>query len=152
MNQNKRFHGQSMIEFALIIPLVLALLMGFFDLGRAIIYNTSLSNAVREGSRSSIVLIGVADGTIEDEIKQEVLKYAFGLTTTTIPLTAADINVVITPDDKGFRDTLQVTVNYCFVPITPGIATIVGNNCANGGQGINLNAESFAWFEPSSYK
>ena len=150
MRNKLNFNGQSMVEFALIIPLVLALLLGFFDLGRAIIYNSSLSNAIRHGTRSGIVLSGTADGTIVDGIKDEVLEYAFGLTTTTAPLTADDIIVVITLDDKGFRDTLKVTANYCFVPITPGIASIVGNNCANGGQGFNLTAESMMLFEPTA--
>lgn len=47
--------GQSLIEFALIFPLVLFLLLAFFDFGRGVFYYSSLSNAVREGTRAAVV-------------------------------------------------------------------------------------------------
>jgi hypothetical protein len=43
------------VEFSLLIGFAVFLLTGFFDLGRAIFYYSSLSNAVREGARSGTV-------------------------------------------------------------------------------------------------
>lgn len=143
MKQKWILRGQSLVEFALILPLVLALLLGFFDLGRALLYQSSLSNAVREGTRGAIVM-----EYDETAVKTIVLQRAFGLTSTNAPMTADDIIINIQYDGDGLKESIRITVNYCFVPVTPGIALILGNNCANGGQGINLTAESVMRFEP----
>ncbi len=55
MMKTSAARGQSLIEFALIFPLVLFLLLAFFDFGRGVFYYSSLSNAVREGTRAAIV-------------------------------------------------------------------------------------------------
>lgn len=148
MSHNNRYPAQTLLEFALILPLFLLLLVGFFDLGRAFLYNSSLSNAIREATRSGIVMYDDADTSVEEGVKEKVLEYAFGLTSTTIPLTKENIVVIITYDSDEYKDMLHVTANYCFVPITPMIATIVGNHCEGGGNGIQLTAESKMQFEP----
>ena len=47
--------GQALVEFAVIIPLFLALLMGVMDFGRVIWATTSLASAAREAARYAIV-------------------------------------------------------------------------------------------------
>lgn len=47
--------GQALIEFALILPILVVLLVGVFDLGRAVMLSETLNNAVREGTRYAIV-------------------------------------------------------------------------------------------------
>lgn len=47
--------GQSLVEFALIIPIFLLLLISIFDLGRAVFAYNTLTNAAREGTRMAIV-------------------------------------------------------------------------------------------------
>ncbi|TMB90817.1 MAG: pilus assembly protein [Chloroflexi bacterium] len=47
--------GQSMVEFALVGPLVLVLLFGMIDFGRAIFFQVELNNAAREGVRIAIL-------------------------------------------------------------------------------------------------
>lgn len=47
--------GQALVEFALVIPLFLLLLVGLFDLGRAVFAYNTLTNAAREGARIAIV-------------------------------------------------------------------------------------------------
>jgi TadE-like protein len=47
--------GQSMVEFALILPILMFLLMGFFDLGRVVLSHDALSHAAREAARYAIV-------------------------------------------------------------------------------------------------
>jgi Flp pilus assembly protein TadG len=47
--------GQALVEFALVIPLFLLLLVAIFDLGRAVFAWNTLSNAAREGARIAIV-------------------------------------------------------------------------------------------------
>ena len=43
--------GQSLVEFALVIPIVLLLMVGLFDLGRVVFVNNSLSDGARHGAR-----------------------------------------------------------------------------------------------------
>ena len=43
--------GQAIVEFALIAPILILLIMGVFDLGLAFFTNITLQNAAREGAR-----------------------------------------------------------------------------------------------------
>ena len=47
--------AQSMIEFALTLPIVLLVITGLFDLGRAVWQENTLAYAAREGTRYAIV-------------------------------------------------------------------------------------------------
>ena len=43
--------GQAIVEFALVAPILIILIMGVFDLGLAFFTNITLQNAAREGAR-----------------------------------------------------------------------------------------------------
>ncbi len=43
--------GQSLLEFALILPLMVLIVLGIFELGRAFFAFIAISNAAREGAR-----------------------------------------------------------------------------------------------------
>ena len=47
--------GQSLVEFALVLPVFLLCMFGIIDLGRVIWANNALANAAREGARFAIV-------------------------------------------------------------------------------------------------
>jgi len=51
----RRTRGQALVEFALVIPLFLLMLVALFDLGRAVFAYNTLTNAAREGARLAIV-------------------------------------------------------------------------------------------------
>ena len=46
--------SQALIEFALISPVLLLLLFGIVDIGRAVFYYDTLGHAAREGARSAV--------------------------------------------------------------------------------------------------
>ena len=50
-----RSRGQALVEFALVIPLFLLLLVALFDVGRAVFSYNTITNAAREGARIAIV-------------------------------------------------------------------------------------------------
>lgn len=50
-----RGRGQALVEFALVIPIFLLLMVALFDLGRAVFAYNTLTNAAREGARIAIV-------------------------------------------------------------------------------------------------
>jgi hypothetical protein len=53
--RRSRSPGQALVEFALVLPLFITLLLAIFDLGRVIWARNSVENAAREGARYAIV-------------------------------------------------------------------------------------------------
>lgn len=47
--------GQSLVEFAIILPVFIMLLVGIFDFGRVVWANDAVATAAREGARFAIV-------------------------------------------------------------------------------------------------
>ena len=43
--------GQTLVEFGLLIPIVMLMMVGLFDLGRVVFINNSLSDGARDGAR-----------------------------------------------------------------------------------------------------
>ena len=50
-SRRKRQQSQALIEFALISPVLLLLVFGIIDIGRAVFYYDTLNHAAREGAR-----------------------------------------------------------------------------------------------------
>lgn len=148
MKNRRRYSGQSLVEFALILPLAIFLITGFLDLGRAVFYYSSLTNAVREATRYAIVhkdeinaaFINPADNSLQDK----VLEYAFGLSGTPDPLTKDDISVTIEKVDDYFN-TVSIELTYQYKPITPGIKELFGLI-----EGIDLTVQSKMYVTPGS--
>jgi Flp pilus assembly protein TadG len=55
-----RQHGQSVVELAIALPMLMLLLCGLFDLGRASYYGITVSDAARDAAR---VLVSNASGS-----------------------------------------------------------------------------------------
>lgn len=53
--------GQSLVELALAVPLLLVTLLGLVDIGRAYVYTTAVANAAREAA-----LYAAKDATVTD--------------------------------------------------------------------------------------
>lgn len=47
--------GQALVEAAIILPLLLLLIMGIFEFGRAMFLKNTLNNAARAGARTAVV-------------------------------------------------------------------------------------------------
>lgn len=52
---NNSRHGQSLVEFALVLPIFLIIVLGLVDIGRGVFMANSLTNAAREGGRLAAV-------------------------------------------------------------------------------------------------
>jgi Flp pilus assembly protein TadG len=65
--------GQTLAEFALVVPVFLLLVLGLFDVGRAVFIYNGLTNAVREGARLAIV------NQNKDMILERAQAMAFGV-------------------------------------------------------------------------
>ena len=150
MKNRRRYFGQSLIEFALILPVLLLLITGFLDLGRAVFYYSSLTNAVREATRYAIVnhdaLVEAHADNNNNSLQDKVLEYAFGLTVVPNPLLKEDIEVYPDRDDSDrYFTTVLIRATYTYIPITPGITLLFG-----AGEGIDLVVQSQMVVTPGS--
>lgn len=151
MRKSNHLSGQSLVEVAILFPVVLFLLLGFFDLGRAIFYYSSLTNMVREGARYGIVDTQPNVGPYYENVKR-INDFAFALpdvaeiptNTSCYPgpceFSGPDIIVRITrlkDDSNNYFENITIEASYTFKAITPGINQIIGN-----GGVIVLNTQS----------
>lgn len=123
-----RARGQALVEFALVIPIFIVMLVSLFDLGSAVFSYTSVTNAAREGARLAIVNQDVASvlqrakaQTAIAEINDPSVSVTFyqprqdGTPNTAIPCAA--------PVATGCLAV--VTFQTTYQPITPIIASLL---------------------------
>jgi Flp pilus assembly protein TadG len=55
MSGPRRSGGQALVEFALVFPILVLILLGIFELGRAVFAFNTIGNAAREGARIAAV-------------------------------------------------------------------------------------------------
>ena len=120
-----------MAELALVIPIIIFMVATFLDMSRAIFSYSSLSNAVREGTRYAIVQKPFDAAEIESIVKT----YLAGMDPNDVLVTSARVTLFVGTDNE--TDYLNVNAIYDFDPVTPGLAAILGN-----GGIIALEAES----------
>ncbi len=109
--RRESLRGQSLIEFALILPILLVILVMLFDLGRAVYYLSVIHNAAREGARHGIIDNSPEVGCVTPDtagIEAAVRTRAIGLNLDDLTITSACVGAKI-----------RVTVTYQFEPVTP---------------------------------
>ena len=107
----QRQRGSAVVEFALILPILLLLLVGTIDASLALYDKAVITNASREGARAGIV--ARSPPLTDEQIKNVVERYLQGALVS-LGGTSAQPTVLI---QKGILDgdpTLQVMVLYTF--------------------------------------
>ena len=111
----RRGRGQALVEFALVLPILLLIILGVVDFGRAVYGFNTIGNAARVGGR--VAIVSQTQATIENA--------AIGAA---ISLGTQPGDVLITYPGCGSPKTIgciaSVTVSYTFRPITPIIGQI----------------------------
>lgn len=59
--QRQRSRGQSLVEFAIVMPIIVFAVLGLVDLGRAVYSYNTLAQSARQASRTAIVNQNVTD-------------------------------------------------------------------------------------------
>ena len=117
--------GQAMVEFALVVPLFILMLVGLFDAGRAVYAFHTVNNAAREAARLAIV-----DQTVE-HIQDEAVAAASGLGIETADVTVEFVDEDGDPctfvgTDDVYRCSAVVVVTYAYTASTPLIGNLLG--------------------------
>jgi Flp pilus assembly protein TadG len=112
----KNEKGQSLVEFAILLPLLLLLLMGILEFGIMLNAYLSINNSAREGAR-----LGIVDGS-----NLEISELITNLSTN---LNAENLVVTIIPLEGSRKsgDTLTVEVVYNYQVIIPIISNILND-------------------------
>jgi len=95
--------GQSVVEMAMLMPLLLLLVVGVADLGRAFFSYIVITNASREGARYASHLPADQIGTRQAAVDEAANA---GLSP---PLAVADVTVICANPDRGLPIAVQVT-------------------------------------------
>lgn len=121
--------GQSMIEFALVLPMLLVLVFGIVEFGNAWRHYQLITNTAREGARIAVLpssTAAVVDSVIDDRLDGS------GLISDSATVTLAILDF----GDPGYSasaDTVTIQYPYTFVflgPVVDLMCAVFG--CAQG--------------------
>jgi Flp pilus assembly protein TadG len=133
-----RSRGQGLVEFALVLPLFVLLLVAIFDLGRAVFAYNTLTNAAREGAR--IAIVNQYKPSIIARAKQQT--QIVELNDPSVQVDFYQTNVDGTPDTSSQCALVAVgclavvSFQATYQPITPLIGNIIFKN------GVTFTARS----------
>ena len=108
--------GQSLIEFAILLPLLLLLLMGILEFGLMLNAYLSINNSAREGAR-----LGIVDGS-NLEISELITNLSTNLSTEDLV-----VNIIPLEGSRQSGDALTVEVIYNYQVIIPIISNILND-------------------------
>lgn len=118
MKDSRKFPlvGQALIEYALIIPVFMLIVMVIFDLGRAVYYYSAIHNAAREGARFAVIEPGNTTG-----IETAARRLTAGLDQGNLTITIG--SVTFPEGEPG----IEVQISYIFTPATPVLGKLFGS-------------------------
>jgi Flp pilus assembly protein TadG len=121
--KGSRQRGQSLVEFALVIPLFLVLVFGIIDFGLGLKSWITITNAAREGARFAAITCSTA--TNDDGVIATTEEAAADL--------SDDVTVTVTNCPGDATESVTVAVEYDYELITPlgGMLSVLG-----GGVGL----------------
>jgi Flp pilus assembly protein TadG len=140
-----RSRGQSLVEFALILPLFLVFVAACLDLGRVFYANISLNNAAREGAMQAAAdhATFVQDGPCDPVNNNIVCRVQIESKGSAVTIASTDItrtcSILGCPRAAG--STTTVTVRGTFQLVTPLLSVVFG------GQTLHLTSSATAQIE-----
>jgi len=124
--------GSVLVESALVMLPMLALLWGVFDVAFAIFVKNTMNFAVRQGVRYAVTSRTMPGLGHDDSIKTTVKTYSLGL---------AD---ALSPDHDGMN---RISVTY-YDPVTLAVVTGPGSNTGGNIVVVKATGLSWAWMIP----
>lgn len=116
--------GQSLVEFALTLPLLLAVVFGAIEFGVAMYDKAVLTNASREGARAGV--ISKTPRLTDAQIQAVVTAYA---QSNMISFKTASLTTTVTPANRtnsGVQLSVLVTYNYGFLVLPKFLTSLAG--------------------------
>ncbi len=108
--------GTAVLELALVLPLLVLLVFGTLDVGRAIYIKNALANAARDGARFASV----------DPTNSACIQTVAAQRSSLANLGAADVTITRGSVDLG--QPITVAVQSTYTPITPLVGSLIGSS------------------------
>ncbi|WP_052352886.1 TadE/TadG family type IV pilus assembly protein [Neobacillus dielmonensis] len=108
----KSENGQSLVEFALVLPVLIMLLFGIVDFGRAFHAYLTIDHAGREAARAASI------GKNDSEIKQIAKNQG-------VDISLKEEWVSVSTTTSGSEKIATITITYPFQFITPVLGPLV---------------------------
>jgi Flp pilus assembly protein TadG len=105
--------GQTAVEFALVIPVMLLFVLGVFEVGRTYYNNEAIATAARDGARAAAIHTGMTQAQLNVAVRAAVLANTPGLNSSNVLTNAfceTPAHVVDTCSIQN--DIVDVTVTY----------------------------------------
>lgn len=109
----RRLRGQSLVELAIALPLLLLLLLGTIDLGRMFVDYVQMRNAAFRGARYGMTAPDDTAG-IRDRVQAHGVPSGTVVTVTCSPVACGGITM-------GQEATITVSATRTFTPVTTGV-------------------------------
>jgi Flp pilus assembly protein TadG len=120
LRTHEREQGQALVEFALILPILLLVLFGLFDLSRAVFQENTLAYAAREGTRYAIVHGSASSDpsspTNTADIAAVVRAAAVGVDNITVTVSYPDTIGTVPCNERGCRVSVDATAPFVPMP------------------------------------
>jgi Flp pilus assembly protein TadG len=129
--RNRR--GQALVEFALILPMVLALVIGVFEFARAWNIQQVITDAAREAARIAVVANGNDEtpAAIQTKVDNAINS---ALSTAAIDPATATITTSGLGAGRGENAVIGISVPYQFVFLSP-LVTLLKKFAGGSGNG-----------------
>jgi Flp pilus assembly protein TadG len=114
--------GQSLVEFALILPTFLLLVLGTVDLGRAFYESVAVHGAAEAGSLVAAEY-GQSEASVRSKIKASTNPDIFPF----LQIQDAEIDITLDTSSTGKDTEYSITVTRNFQLLTPFIGSVFGN-------------------------
>jgi Flp pilus assembly protein TadG len=113
------------VEFAIVAPIFILLLLGMIEFGRMIMVQQVLTNAAREGARRAVI-----EGSTKSEVETQVNNYLANSSITGTTVTVEPSNL----SNLAFGDPVKVSVSVPFNSVTwTGGAWFLGDTTLDAG-------------------
>lgn len=124
--------GAELVEFALVLPLLLLVILGIAEFGFIFQRYEVVTNAAREGARMAVLPGYQADdfATVKTRVRNYVIQGRVPASTTNPSVSVATVPVVVgggLPNINARRVTVTYTHNYMFLP---GVGALFGTSYA----------------------
>jgi PKD repeat protein len=141
-NSRQKSRGQSLVEFALVLPVFLVFLAAALDLGRVFYANISLNNAAREGAFEASThpaTFGAGQTCDASDAGRVVCRVQLESRNSAITVADGDISANCSSGcTAAYGSTVTVKVKGSFQLVTPILSAIFG------GQSVPLNSAATA--------
>jgi Flp pilus assembly protein TadG len=119
----RRESGQSLLEFAIVLPILLALLVGIFEFGVAWNRKQVLTNAAREGARRAVLPTLATADTVDAVV--DIYLTSAGITPASVDRNYSGLCTSCTGDTI----TIQLQMNHTM----PFVSAVAGLLAGGGG-------------------